>query len=308
MWTRLRLAFKAGLPTISTAHYALRPSPVARHDDDPGRMSVVPYLALGAAALPPNMSSMQLSLPNLGYNAESYDFCVLPFHLRSTVSELHTVGSIANDGVSERALLNDAVPQQVGSIANDGVSERALQLINDAAGSMVPTKSKAEYLREYDRYRRFCVGMRLSIASQNSALAWLEHMKQVHFAPASTCWKRWSCAKSILQNTKYEISYIFYLFFWFLVSRSYRNVDCSGWFRVSAWLKKYHRETKNQKKSAPAFTSEELMRFSTEAPVSEFEREIIALELGLQGGLRAGDYENLFHYKNDKERTVLFHS
>ena len=78
--------------------------------------------------------------------------------------------------------------------------------------------------------------------------------------------------------------------------------------RASTWLKKFDKETKNSKVSAPAFTADEMQRFQLEAPVAEYEREIIALELGLQGRLRAQDYANLFYYKNDRERIVFFQS
>ena len=150
---------------------------------------------------------------------------------------------------------------------------------------LLPEQSRAEYIRRYEEYKRVLKTHKLLRSEEESALVWLELLKEKSFS-ASTLYSYWSCIKSCLEV--------------------FESVPASGWFLVRKWLKNY--AAGKFADTAPVFTAAEVEKFMVEAEDRIFMRHKLAFGFGLYGRLRACEYTYLYHVKNDKEKIMIFNS
>ena len=138
------------------------------------------------------------------------------------------------------------------------------KLLQDARMTLVPEVSLGAYFKRYQQFMNFRMERSLGgLPTEDHALMWLQSMKATYMG--SSLYSMWSGVKSLLVNKD--------------------NVNADNWGRVNTWLKRQRAATKDQETSAKSFTMEELNDFRSHADPTVYERQLLALSMGICGRL-----------------------
>lgn len=155
------------------------------------------------------------------------------------------------------------------------VREKAEQI---RRGSL-PSKSKGEYLRLFGLYKEWCCLKGVSVDEQDSLLVYLDYLMESVGQSGGTMPKTLSALKAVLTS---------------------RGVDCSRFCAVDRMVARVMKEhTPNQ---AAIWSEEEVVRFISDAPDSNYIVHKLAVLLCFAGRMRPCDLHSL--RRDDFTRVV----